>query len=152
MPIVRCRSAKPHSAALWLLRLLALCLALSSCSLLPSPPASALAPTAPSATQAAALQAQPIDGFSTVASNQLPLQARQTLALIAQGGPFPYRQDGLQNRERRLPRHPNGYYHEYTVETPGSDDRGARRIITGAAGEIFYTDDHYASFVQVLPQ
>jgi len=147
----------------------ALSLALCGCSLLPTPPTSAQAPTARlsatasatprqptagSATQATAVLAQPIDGFDTITRDQLPPQGRQTLALIAQGGPFPYRQDGqvFQNRERRLPRQPSGYYHEYTVETPGSDDRGARRIITGAAGEIFYTDDHYASFVQVLPQ
>lgn len=96
---------------------------------------------------------KPIAGFDTTTPDQLPSQARHTLALIAQGGPFPYRQDGavFQNRERVLPRQASGYYHEYTVETPGSDDRGARRIITGAAGEIFYTADHYATFVQVLP-
>jgi ribonuclease T1 len=102
----------------------------------------------------AAAPAPRIKGFEAVTPGQLPAQARDTLARIARGGPFPYRQDGavFQNRERILPRQPAGYYHEYTVETPGSDDRGARRIITGAQGEIFYTDDHYASFVQVLPQ
>jgi ribonuclease T1 len=164
MSIVHRRAAKSHNTALRLLTLLGLSLALCGCSLLPTPPTSAQAPTArvattasampPPATQATPLLTQPIDGFDAITSDQLPPQARQTLALIAHGGPFPYRQDGqvFQNRERRLPRHPSGYYHEYTVETPGSDDRGARRIITGAAGEIFYTADHYASFVQVLPQ
>ena len=97
--------------------------------------------------------AQALPGFATVAASELPREAQRTLALIAEGGPFPYRQDGavFQNRERQLPRQPGGYYHEYTVVTPGSDDRGARRIVTGAGGEIFYTDDHYDSFVQVLP-
>lgn len=80
----------------------------------------------------------------------LPREARDTLALIESGGPFPYRQDGatFQNREQRLPRRESGYYREYTVETPGSPDRGARRIIAGGdpPDEFFYTDDHYGSF------
>lgn len=80
----------------------------------------------------------------------LPAQARDTLALIESGGPFPYRQDGatFQNREQRLPQRESGYYREYTVETPGSPDRGARRIIAGGdpPAEFFYTDDHYGSF------
>jgi guanyl-specific ribonuclease Sa len=80
----------------------------------------------------------------------LPPEARDTLALIEAGGPFPHRQDGatFQNREHRLPRRESGYYREYTVETPGSRDRGARRIIAGGdpPAEFFYTDDHYGSF------
>ena len=80
----------------------------------------------------------------------LPAEAHEVLRRIAQGGPFEYRQDGgvFQNRERRLPTQPSGYYHEYTVETPGSRDRGARRIITGGQPprEYWYTDDHYRSF------
>lgn len=80
----------------------------------------------------------------------LPPEARDTLALIEAGGPFPYRQDGatFQNREHRLPERERGYYREYTVETPGSPDRGARRIIAGGdpPSEFFYTDDHYGSF------
>jgi len=84
---------------------------------------------------------------------QLPAQAQATLALIGQGGPFPFAQDGavFTNREGLLPKAPSGYYHEYTVVTPGSPDRGARRIITGGAGERYYTDDHYSSFREVLP-
>jgi guanyl-specific ribonuclease Sa len=80
----------------------------------------------------------------------LPPDARETLALIEAGGPFPYRQDGatFQNREHRLPERERGYYREYTVDTPGSPDRGARRIIAGGdpPSEFFYTDDHYGSF------
>ena len=80
----------------------------------------------------------------------LPAEARDTLALIESDGPFPHRQDGaiFQNREQRLPRREPGYYREYTVETPGSADRGARRIIAGGdpPAEFFYTDDHYGSF------
>ncbi|MEI5009733.1 ribonuclease domain-containing protein [Streptomyces sp. PmtA] len=79
----------------------------------------------------------------------LPSQAHDTLELIEDGGPFPYPQDGtvFQNREGLLPSHPAGYYHEYTVETPGSPDRGARRIVSGEASqEDYYTADHYASF------
>ena len=83
----------------------------------------------------------------------LPPQVRHTLALIASGGPFPYAQDGavFTNREGLLPNEPTGYYHEYTVVTPGSPDRGARRIIAGGGGEQYYTDDHYSSYLEVLP-
>ena len=80
----------------------------------------------------------------------LPAEAIDTLRLIERRGPYPYRQDDgtFGNREGRLPRQARGYYREYTVETPGSPDRGARRIIAGGQPpvEYFYTDDHYASF------
>ena len=85
----------------------------------------------------------------------LPPEARQTLALIRAGGPFPYRQDGsvFGNRERLLPPNARGYYREYTVKTPGAKDRGARRIIAGgeprAPREIYYSDDHYRSFNRI---
>jgi ribonuclease T1 len=74
-----------------------------------------------------------------------------TLALIERGGPFPYSKDGsvFSNREGRLPSRASGYYREYTVETPNSPDRGARRIVTGDGGEVYYTRDHYDSFVQL---
>ncbi|HKR75119.1 MAG TPA: ribonuclease [Rhodanobacter sp.] len=80
----------------------------------------------------------------------LPPEARDTLALIARGGPFPHSQDGVVfgNYEGLLPKQPRGYYHEYTVETPGAHNRGARRIITGGTPPeaYYYTDDHYRSF------
>lgn len=80
----------------------------------------------------------------------LPPEAQHTLTLIQRGGPFPHRQDGsvFQNREGRLPRQPGGYYREYTVDTPGLDHRGTRRIVTGGKPprEYYYTDDHYESF------
>lgn len=80
----------------------------------------------------------------------LPREAKTTLGLIARGGPFPYRQDGVtfQNREKRLPKKSRDYYREYTVETPGLSHRGARRIVTGGDPvEIYYyTEDHYDSF------
>ena len=83
----------------------------------------------------------------------LPPEARATLALIAADGPFPYDRDGLEfrNFEHRLPARPRGWYHEYTVPTPGENDRGARRIITGGTPptEWWYTDDHYGSFREV---
>lgn len=82
--------------------------------------------------------------------SSLPPEAIATLDLIGRGGPFPYGRDGtvFQNRERRLPERPRGYYREYTVPTPGSRDRGARRIVSGGdPPEVFYyTDDHYRSF------
>jgi ribonuclease T1 len=90
--------------------------------------------------------------MATIRESQLPAEARHTLALIDKGGPFPYARDGVVfgNLERLLPRHPRGYYHEYTVKTPGSRDRGPRRIVTGQGGEFFYTEDHYNSFRAVL--
>jgi ribonuclease T1 len=84
----------------------------------------------------------------TIRVDALPPEAIDTLLLIEEDGPFPYDQDGstFQNREGILPDHPRGYYREYTVETPGSPDRGARRVVTGRDGERYYTDDHYDSF------
>jgi guanyl-specific ribonuclease Sa len=85
----------------------------------------------------------------------LPPEAIDTLRRITHGGPFEHRQDGatFQNRERRLPPQPRGYYREYTVETPGSRDRGARRIIAGGDPpvEYFYSGDHYRSFRRFAP-
>ena len=72
-------------------------------------------------------------------------QLEATLALIERGGPFPHRQDGavFENRERRLPQQPRGYYLEYTVPTPGAQNRGARRVVKGRNGETWYTRAHY---------
>ncbi|MDX3932805.1 MAG: ribonuclease domain-containing protein [Stenotrophomonas sp.] len=98
---------------------------------------------APAATSAAPAAHAALPGF-------LPAEARQTIALIQRGGPFPHRQDGsvFGNREQRLPQRERGYYREYTVETPGADNRGARRIITGGKppDAWYYTSDHYESF------
>lgn len=86
---------------------------------------------------------------------ELPAEARHTLALIKQGGPFPYAKDGtvFGNFEHRLPFRPRGYYREYTVKTPGSRDRGPRRIIAGGelapTGEFYYTEDHYRTFLRI---
>ena len=86
----------------------------------------------------------------------LPAEATETLALIQDRGPFPYRKDGsvFHNRERLLPHKPSGYYREYTVPTPGARDRGARRIVSGGDPPVvyYYTDDHYRSFRQLDPR
>ncbi len=76
---------------------------------------------------------------------------QDTVALLKAGGPFPYRKDGSEfsNREGRLPQQGPGYYREYTVETAGSPDRGARRIVSGRPGEIYYTRDHYQTFIRL---
>ena len=97
-------------------------------------------------------QTKPKSGLPTIRYQDLPRQAQDTIRLIDQGGPFPFDRDGItfQNREGILPKKPNGYYHEYTVITPGSSDRGARRIIAGDLGELYYTDDHYDSFREVV--
>ncbi|HTJ96219.1 MAG TPA: ribonuclease domain-containing protein [Rhodocyclaceae bacterium] len=84
---------------------------------------------------------------------ELPVEARTTLRLIDAGGPFPYDRDGVTfgNYEKRLPQKKRGYYHEYTVPTPGVKSRGARRIITGSSSERYYTADHYNSFRRITP-
>lgn len=93
----------------------------------------------------------PESGLPVVEVADLPPEAAQTLELIDAGGPFPEDRDGVtfENREDLLPDHPVGYYKEYTVPTPGSDDRGARRIVVGEAGELYYTGDHYRSFSRI---
>ncbi len=87
-----------------------------------------------------------------IKASALPQEARETIVLIRKGGPFPYPKDGTAfgNREKVLPLRGRGYYREYTVRTPGARDRGARRIVAGRAGELYYTDDHYRSFRRVL--
>ncbi|MFL6163913.1 MAG: ribonuclease domain-containing protein [Jatrophihabitantaceae bacterium] len=86
-----------------------------------------------------------------VALSTLPVQARQTVTLIQHGGPYPYPEDGsvYDNRNRRLPAEPLGYYHEYTVPTPGDPDRGERRIVIGRNGTYYWTANHYASFLRI---
>ena len=95
------------------------------------------------------------DAGDTVAIADLPREAQTTLALIKQGGPFPFPKDGVVfgNYESRLPKQKRGYYHEYTVPTPGARNRGIRRIIAGgnptSSGEYYYTNDHYESFRRI---
>jgi ribonuclease T1 len=93
----------------------------------------------------------PESGLTFVAAADLPAEARDTLKLIDQGGPYPYSRDGVVfgNFEKILPKQDRGYYHEYTVKTPGESDRGARRIVTGKPDERYYTDDHYKSFRRI---
>ena len=95
---------------------------------------------------------------SDVALAQLPAEAQATHRLILDGGPFPHHKDGVVfgNRERILPREARGYYHEYTVRTPGARDRGARRIVCGGREAArpeacYYTADHYTSFQRIVP-
>jgi len=93
----------------------------------------------------------PDSGLDTIAESKLPKQAKVVLELIRAGGPYEYDQDDktFQNREGILPTQKKGYYREYTVETPGSADRGARRIVGGRDGDRYWTDDHYDSFRQI---
>lgn len=95
----------------------------------------------------------------TVAVQQLPREGQETYLLIHQGGPFPYEKDGVVfgNRERILPKQTRGYYHEYTVKTPGERTRGARRMVCGGWEvrkplNCYYSDDHYATFREIVEQ
>lgn len=112
-------------------------------------------PTPATSTQATSTQASSTPAShglpGSVTLSSLPAPARATVALIRSGGPFPYPRDGavFRNAERHLPGKPSGYYHEYTVTTPGEPDRGARRVVTGQGGEFYYTGDHYETFVGV---
>ena len=87
----------------------------------------------------------------TVLVSVMPSEVRDTLRLIKQGGPFPYPRDGVVfgNYEHRLPQQPRGYYHEYTVKTPGARNRGTRRIVCGVVPECYYSDDHYRTFQHI---
>jgi len=89
--------------------------------------------------------------LAEIAAAELPGEARETISLIRKGGPFPFPRDGVVfgNFEDRLPAKARGYYREYTVRTPGAKDRGARRIVAGRDGELYYTDDHYNSFRRI---
>ena len=110
------------------------------------------APSAPSAPAPAGMPKADSDGIPYVALRSLPREARQTVVLIDQGGPFPYAgKDGstFGNFEGVLPRRSRGYYAEYTVPTPGASTRGARRIIAGDGGQLYWTADHYASFERI---
>lgn len=130
--------------------------ALASALFLAGPTAVAAAPATAPAAVAYAAPAASVHATSVHAAavgeicySKLPGEAHETLDLIDKGGPYPYPQDGgvFSNREGVLPQQPSGYYHEYTVETPGSPDRGARRIVTGEqTDEDYYTADHYETF------
>ena len=86
-----------------------------------------------------------------IAAADLPPEGRTTLQLIKRGGPFPFARDGVVfgNFEKRLPQRPRGYYHEYTVKTPGARNRGARRIVCGPLPECYYSGDHYRTFQRI---
>jgi ribonuclease T1 len=98
--------------------------------------------SSPAAHPSAAVSVAP------VSLSALPVEVAQTVTLIEHGGPYPYSQDGVvfDNNEHLLPSEKRGYYHEYTVPTPGADSRATRRIVTGSHGEYYYTGDHYESF------
>ena len=87
-----------------------------------------------------------------IRTTALPPEARETISLIRKGGPFPHQRDGVSfgNREKILPPRERGWYREYTVKTPGAKDRGARRIVVGRDGTLYYTADHYRSFKRIL--
>lgn len=148
---------KSNSRVAWLL--LAIVLAGAWMAWPRQQPPQGLPHAAPDATTRAYPQPQPLPPAEAPPASAndtaqlpafLPGEARHTIALILRGGPFPHRQDGsvFGNREGHLPRKPRGWYREYTVETPGLDHRGARRIVTGGdpPGEWYYTSDHYDSF------
>jgi ribonuclease T1 len=122
--------------------------ALTSCLLA----AAITAPLAQARSLTDRLASQP----ATIQVAELPRQGRETYGLIRQGGPFPFDKDGavFGNRERLLPAEKRGFYREYTVTTPGSRDRGARRIVCGGPARVpyacYYTADHYASFRKIV--
>jgi ribonuclease T1 len=104
----------------------------------------------PLAGPAAARGSAP-DVVQEIAAAELPAEARHTIALIRKGGPYPYERDGVVfgNFEKLLPAKERGYYREYTVRTPGATSRGARRVVAGKGGELYYTGDHYRSFKRI---
>ena len=113
-----------------------------------TPEAASTAEPAPAAPAPPAPAPENPSGLPEVRESALPAEGRKILNLIRAGGPYRYSQDDqtFGNFERILPRRDRGYYREYTVPTPGEPDRGARRIVAGAGGDKYYTDDHYESF------
>jgi ribonuclease T1 len=118
-----------------------------------SPNGSPTTGAGPTATASASPRVDPDSGLPLVALGDLPPEAAETVDLIVHGAGFPYDEDGgpFGNREGLLPEEGGDYYREYTVPTPGSPDRGARRIVEGAAGELYWTADHYDSFARIVP-
>ncbi len=111
------------------------------------------APTTSTRPKRTTTTTTPADGLAVIKESALNTQAADTLAAIRAGGPFDFpRNDGVvyHNLNRVLPRQRDGYYREYTVRTPGASNRGARRLVTGAGGELYYTSDHYQTFWRVL--
>lgn len=157
-----------------LMAALAVLLGLSGCSgtttVTESPAASATATTSPSVKPTTSPSARPsasptratptattndltgVSGLPVIALADLPPEAQETYEIIWDGGPYRYRQDDqiFGNREGNLPKAEYGWYREYTVETPGSPDRGARRFVVSEDNVFFYTDDHYDSFSEVI--
>ncbi len=126
---------------------------LAGCLVAPGtmPPTTSPSPVETSAASSAA-PVDPESGLRWIEVSALPPEGRATIRLIEAGGPFPYAKDGVKfgNNERILPRRAFGYYREYTVPTPGSKTRGARRIVTGNDDtEFYYTPDHYATFLRI---
>ncbi|MEU0883315.1 ribonuclease domain-containing protein [Lentzea sp. NPDC005914] len=115
-------------------------------------PGSSGSPSTSVSVPAGGVPGAKVSGLDVQALSKLPAEAVKTWKLIESNGPFPYpRNDGVtfENREKRLPQQKSGYYKEYTVPTPGSPDRGPRRFVTGSEKEVFYTGDHYSTFVVV---
>ena len=140
----------PVACAAFLLVALALWLARSNAA--PDDPGTASrSGTTATATAAATSRATPDSGLPTIAESRLPRVARDTLALVRAGGPFPFEEDGqtFQNREGILPDRKRGYYREYTVKEGTRGDRGPLRLVRGASGDLYWTDDHYDSFRQI---
>lgn len=147
----------PRTKGQWAMAVLAVLVALAIWWWQDRAPESAAPPAdQPSAVRTEADQAPSMHsvdaetGLPVVPLEELPPEAEETVELIEDGGPFPYARDGIefQNREGILPDERSGFYREYTVPTPGEDDRGARRIVTGG-DDFFWTPDHYESFVVI---
>jgi ribonuclease T1 len=115
----------------------------------------ASAPLGQAASDTPAASGAQAHGVPAVTRAKLPGEAAETLRLIKAGGPFPFGEDGVlfRNSAALLPQHPRGYYHTYTVRTPGSADRGLRRIVCGGprrqTADCYYTEDYYASFKRI---
>lgn len=140
------------------LLLVAIAGGIAQCGRSEAPDAQRPAAAAPAAAQApvAAVPAQPPERYAAIDGPAIADRDEvrgiwDALRRVARGPPFPYAQDGaaFANRERRLPQRERGWWREYTVETPGSPDRGARRLVIGRDGETWYTADHYRSFVRL---
>jgi len=114
----------------------------------------------------------PGNNFIPVVSDARRVRAiDDLLAKIAVCKPLPYANDGVVHTDPHpgLPKKPAGYYKEYTLIVPGHDTgegpepvviggvtymtgpvlsaRGPERLMIGNGREVYYTPDHYTTFV-----
>jgi RHS repeat-associated protein len=68
---------------------------------------------------------------------------------VWQGGRRGYPQGTFLNDRGKLPQQPPGYYKESDVWPGSPGSRGSERLVVGDGGEVYYSPDHYETFIQI---